>query len=361
MALFSLPDADDNDFFLEAYDEFLEQYNSCESSIVDLEHQPKNSVLLNDLFRTIHTVKANIGLVGFEPMVEMLQDLETLLDFVRKETLPFSSLVGDLVLLLMDQAKDFIEQFKANNKVEYNKELFSQIELGLKEIAVGDLTDPSVILIDLIALMDQQAGDQHKAGRNWLEDLSPNNEELAFLYSLAKSSEKRVVYWKGRTDRIGPLAIAMNKAADNPVDPIELAASLFIHDISMAFLPGSLLNQNKPLNQKQQSLVRQHVPISTQLMRSIFNSHLAGQDLSQHQELVNGKGYPNALTSSEIGPGAKIIAIVHTFEAITHGHSSITLRKRPLMRALLEINKKAGIDFSEYWVEIFMKVVTKHY
>jgi len=361
MALFSLPDADDNDFFLEAYDEFLEQYNNCESSIVDLEHQPKNSVLLNDLFRTIHTVKANIGLIGFEPMVEMLQDLETLLDFVRKETLAFSSLVGDLVLLLMDQAKDFIEQFKANNQVEYDQELFSKIEVGLKKIAVSDLADPSVILIDLIALMDHQTGAQHKAGRNWLEDLSPNNEELNFLYTLAKSSESRVVYWKGRTDRMGPLAIAMNKAADNPVDPITLAASLFIHDISMAFLPGSLLNQNKPLNQKQHSLVRQHVPISTQLMRSIFNSHLAGQDLSQHQELVNGQGYPNALTDSEIGPGAKIIAIVHTFEAITHGHSSVKLHKRPLMRALLEINKKAGVDFSEYWVEIFMKVVTKHY
>jgi HD-GYP domain-containing protein (c-di-GMP phosphodiesterase class II) len=129
----------------------------------------------------------------------------------------------------------------------------------------------------------------------------------------------------------------------------------------MAFLPTSILNQNDRLNQKQQSLVRQHVQTSSQLMRSLFNSHLAGHALMQHQEHIDGSGYPNGLSSNNISPGAKVIAIVHTFEAITHGHTSLTSHKRPLMRALLEINKKSGIEFSESWVEIFMKVVPKHY
>ena len=76
MAIFKLNDPIDNELFAEAYDEFLEQYGICESRIVDLEHEPQDRVLLDDLFRTIHTVKANTSLLGFEPMVVILQEFE---------------------------------------------------------------------------------------------------------------------------------------------------------------------------------------------------------------------------------------------------------------------------------------------
>jgi len=51
------------------------------------------------------------------------------------------------------------------------------------------------------------------------------------------------------------------------------------------------------------------------------------------------------------------MAIVHAFEAITHGHTSVSLHKRPLMRAVLEIHKKAGIEFSQKWVNVFTQVI----
>ena len=41
--------------------------------------------------------------------------------------------------------------------------------------------------------------------------------------------------------------------------------------------------------------------------------------LMQHQELVDGSGYPNHLAAQDISDGAKIIAIVHTFEELPMG------------------------------------------
>ncbi|WP_315982730.1 HD domain-containing phosphohydrolase [Aliamphritea spongicola] len=122
-------------------------------------------------------------------------------------------------------------------------------------------------------------------------------------------------------------------------------------------MPTSLLTKQSSLDEHQTKLMRQHVQVSAHLMRSMFDSQNAGTMLMQHQELFSGSGYPKGLSGNQICTGAKIIAIVHTFEAITHGHTSTSLHKRPLMRALLEISNKAGVDFDKQWVEIFMKVV----
>lgn len=361
MATFSLKEPIDNELFSEAYDEFLEQYSTCESSIVNLEHDPADSVLLNDLFRTIHTVKANTSVLGFEPMVVMLQELETILDLVRKEKIPFSDRSGDLTLLLMDKARDFMEQFRDKGSVDYDQVLYKSIEKGLQTLSNSPAEMITPLLIKMIALIDPNTAFEEAKEKHWLESFTKNSDDLNFLYQMAQACEKRVGYWTGRTDRVGQLALSMNELAGSPVDANTLAASLFSHDIAMAFLPTPLLTQKEKLNERQLKLVRYHVQTSSQLMRSIFDSHLAGHILMQHQELVNGQGYPNGITGQDICAGAKIIAIVHTFEAITHGHTSTSLYKRPLMRAVLEINKKAGIDFSETWVEIFMKVIKKYY
>ena len=361
MATFTVQEPIDAEIFNEAYEEFLEQYSICESSIVALEHKPKDKVLLNDLFRTIHTVKANASLLCFDPMVIILQELESILDLVRSGGLPFSNLTGDVTLLLMDKSRDFMEQFRSQQLVDYDKALYHAVEKGLQQLSNCAPSDTTNILVKIIAIIDPDTSLTFNTQRNWLEELTQDDNDLKFLYQLAKMCEERVGYWKGRTDRIGQLALAMNLEAGNPVDVVNLTASLFTHDIAMAFLPENLLNQQRRLNPNQQTLVRHHVQTSSQLMRSIFNSHMAGHSLMQHQECVNGSGYPNGIQGNNIGPGAKIISIVHTFEAITHGHTSITSHKRPLMRALLEINKKSGIEFSERWVDIFMRVVPNFY
>jgi len=360
MAIFKLEDPIDNGLFYEAYDEFLEQYTLCESSIVALENNPEDKVLLNDLFRTIHTVKANASMLSFEPMVKILQELETILDLVRSGGIPFSNLTGDLTLLLMDKSRNFMEQFQDKKEVEYSQKHYDSVEQGLHQLVNCKPAEITRELVAIIAVLDPSTI-TFNTEKSWLEEFVQDNSDLSFLYQLSKTCEERVGYWQGRTDRIGQLALSMNLEAGSPVDVVNLAASLFAHDIAMAFLPENLLNQQEKLNEKQQTLVRHHVQISSQLMRSIFNDHIAGQNLMQHQESVNGKGYPNGLIGNEISAGAKIIAIVHTFEAITHGHTSVTLHRRPLMRALLEINKKAGIEFSERWVDIFMRVVPNLY
>lgn len=361
MVTFSLTEPLDNAIYAEAYDEFLDQYDLCEASIVNLEHQPSDKQLLNDLFRTVHTVKANSSILGFHPMVTILQELETVLDFVRQGRLPFSPRVGDLTLLMMDKAKNFMEQFHSKGWVEYDDKLYDDIGEGLQQLSQATPESIAPLLVKIIALIDPSTKDvnapldipvAHPPMTPSLED-----QDLQFLYKLASVCEQRVGFWQGRTQRVVRLALAMNEFAGSPVGEKLLISSLLCHDIAMAFLPTELLSQKGVLNEKQRRLVRQHVDTSSQLMRSINDSHVAGYILLQHQEHMDGNGYPKGLKERDICEGAKIMAIVHAFEAITHGHTSVSLHKRPLMRAVLEIHKKAGIEFSHKWVNVFTQVI----
>ncbi|WP_271273458.1 HD domain-containing phosphohydrolase [Aliamphritea hakodatensis] len=357
MATFSLGGSLDNELFAEAYDEFLEQYRLCESSIVDLEHSPEDAALLDDLFRTVHTVKANSSMLSFAPMVIILQELENVLDLVREGQIPFSDRAGDLVLLLMDKARDFMEQYHSAQQVEYDDALYEAVKAGLQRLSMAPPEMVAPLLVNIIALVDPNTRQVPLEEKHWLDTFTEPSADLSFLYNMAQACEQRVGYWQGRTDRVVKLALAVNEAGGSPVDANALAASLFTHDIAMAFLPTSLLTKQSSLDDHQTKLMRQHVQVSAHLMRSMFDSQNAGTMLMQHQELLSGSGYPKGLSGNQICTGAKIIAIVHTFEAITHGHTSTSLHKRPLMRALLEISNKAGVDFDKQWVEIFMKVV----
>lgn len=361
MAIFSLGGTLDSEIFAEAYEEFVEQYRLCESSIVDLEYDPQNSALLNDLFRTVHTVKANSSMISFKPMVAILQELENVLDMVRDGEIPFSDRAGDLVLLLMDKARDFMDQYNDSEQVEYDVDLYQAVGNGLKKLSGASPETIASEFLNIIALIDPSTQQVPQEEKHWLESYLKPSSDLLFLYHAAKACENRVGYWKGRTDRVVKLALALNEAGGSPVDANELAASLFTHDIAMGFLPTSLLTQQSSLDSHQVKLMRQHVQVSAHLMRSMFDSQKAGTILMQHQELMNGAGYPKGLSGEQICTGAKIIAIVHTFEAITHGHTSVSHHKRPLMRALLEISNKAEVDFDKKWVELFMKVVREQH
>jgi HD-GYP domain-containing protein (c-di-GMP phosphodiesterase class II) len=77
----------------------------------------------------------------------------------------------------------------------------------------------------------------------------------------------------------------------------------------------------------------------------------------QYHECPDGSGYPKGLTNDEISDGAKILALVDAFEAMTHKRASKTHQIRPVTHALLEINRASGTQFCPFWVDILNQVM----
>ena len=90
-------------------DDFREAHERCEIILIDLEHTPSSTDLLNDLFRVAHTIKGNLVYVGLASITPIMQSLEDLLDYIRKGYLNYDSLLCDVILLSLDRTKKMVE------------------------------------------------------------------------------------------------------------------------------------------------------------------------------------------------------------------------------------------------------------
>jgi len=173
---------------------------------------------------------------------------------------------------------------------------------------------------------------------------------------LLPAIDQRSPYWAGRTQRIAELALNMNSAAGAPIDANQLLAAVYMHDFAMAFLPLELLHKPEKYTSAERLRVQAHVKTSATLMQEMGNWAQAANIILQHHEQCNGAGYPNKLTESDICDGAKVLAIADAFDACVNSRAHVDQPQRPLIRAILEINRYAGSQFSQDWVNIFNQI-----
>ena len=94
------------DDFLEEAGEIVEALNS---SLVELEKDPaKGDELVNDIFRYVHNLKGNSGIIGFTELNTLTHEAETLLNRVRKGKMECSHGVIDLMLAVVDAVETLV-------------------------------------------------------------------------------------------------------------------------------------------------------------------------------------------------------------------------------------------------------------
>ncbi|GAB6069784.1 chemotaxis protein CheA [Thiomicrorhabdus hydrogeniphila] len=93
------------DFLVEA-SELVDQLNE---QLVDLEHSPKDSDLLNAVFRGFHTVKGGAGFLGITPLIEVCHRAENVFDKIRNGDVDYDAVAADVILRAFDVISDSIE------------------------------------------------------------------------------------------------------------------------------------------------------------------------------------------------------------------------------------------------------------
>jgi len=77
---------------------------------------PEDTELLNDVFRTIHTVKGAAGFLAFEQTVEVAHITEDILNRLRKGEMQLSTEIMDAVLQAVDMLKALLKSIEENMK-----------------------------------------------------------------------------------------------------------------------------------------------------------------------------------------------------------------------------------------------------
>ncbi len=365
----------DEDVLEELLEEINELYEASEQTLIELELKPTDNELQRALFRSVHTIKGDLGLVNFSPMLPLLQRVEDLLDFLRKGQIRYTGTMSDLVLLTMDRVKIFVQSCIQNGQASYDENLHQLLSTQIGRITPDNPQQHETLLAESVLLLDPSldvspenqeqviAADKES---NVIDDLgisrgfdSEQEADILFFRKLMDPVEQRSQYWQGRCDRIAKLALFLNTQAGKVVDEKQLAVACYVHDFGMAFMPLALLHKTDPLDQNEFNLLRSHVFKSAKLLEHLDHWNEARKIVIQHHERMDGTGYPMGLKGSEICEGAKLLAIVDTFDALTHTRAYETHLTRPKKRAVIEINRVAEGQFCKKWMNIFNKSMAK--
>jgi two-component system chemotaxis sensor kinase CheA len=104
-----LPDVfEDADLYKEFVFECNEHLETIEEKILDLEDNPQDIDLINEIFRPIHSMKGGAGFLSLSGMSKLAHVTETMLDRCRKQTIPITPQLVELCLRSVDCLKQMI-------------------------------------------------------------------------------------------------------------------------------------------------------------------------------------------------------------------------------------------------------------
>jgi putative nucleotidyltransferase with HDIG domain len=94
------------------------------------------------------------------------------------------------------------------------------------------------------------------------------------------------------------------------------AASL-LHDIGKLAIPEHILNKPGKLTAAEFDIMKRHAPIGADILQVIDFPYPVAPIVRHHHENWDGTGYPDGLAGEHIPIGARIIAVVDCFDALT--------------------------------------------
>lgn len=347
----------------ESFQEFVEaledQVPGVERDIAALRKDPTDRTLIARLFRSIHTIKGDAAICKVAVAVAICHPIESLLSRCRDGEIAFSAWLAELSLLALDRLELTIEALGGNRGTAHLN--LPQLVGGLESLAntpIGILATRAADIIEAVTgFRPHDAADSLQSAGTMPALPVDRAADIWFFSELAMQLEARSPLFAGRTARILRLALETNEAAGNPVDALQLTAAIYIHDIGMMFAPESVWLKSGKLSAADREQLQDHPQLAADLLVRMPGWAAAAEIVRQHHEMPCGKGYPAALSSEQICPGAKLIAIVDAFEAVMLKHSERG-QTRSLLRAIAEVNA-CDDQFAAEWIAPFNTVIRK--
>lgn len=198
----------------------------------------------------------------------------------------------------------------------------------------------------------------HMAKRN--ADLQ-HVEQLARLYlstiqSLAMAIDAKDHYSHRHIDRVQMLA--GDVARELGIEGDELRAietGALLHDVGKLGVPDHILNKPSKLDEEERQKIERHPDVGAEIIRPIEFPWPVVDLVRHHHECWDGSGYPDRLGGEDIPLGARILAVVEVYDALT---SERAYRRAWTHEGAMEyITASSGTKFDPNVVEAFVRVM----
>jgi two-component system, chemotaxis family, sensor kinase CheA len=144
--------------YLEVFiEESKENLQSCNEQLLELEKNPQNLSIVNEIFRAAHTLKGMSATMGYEDLANLTHKMENVLDGIRNEKIHVSPEILDVVFKSVDDLeemvlsisnggdgkKDVTEVVTMLQAIENGETITSSQKVAVQETAAAAVEDKS--------------------------------------------------------------------------------------------------------------------------------------------------------------------------------------------------------------------------
>jgi len=258
--------------------------------------------------------------------------------------------------------------------------VLSSVGILRRQIAQNDLRDLEARLSDI----EDAVSDVQNATQKLASIISPVVEEYAngtkmisltdsdttsslsrkeflekykkLLEQMRKDADERSCYEPSRTESIAQVGTILGRRiglSDRELN--ELRMLCLWHDVGVSAIDDKILRKPTDLDSEEMRNIREHPKISERLLQPVHGTGGFVKLVRHHHEDVNGEGYPDRLSGSQLPLAVRIHRVVEAYVAMRSD--------RPFRPALTpeqaqnELMKYAGIQFDSEVVKGFLALL----
>jgi diguanylate cyclase (GGDEF)-like protein/PAS domain S-box-containing protein len=169
------------------------------------------------------------------------------------------------------------------------------------------------------------------------------------VYEKSYETEEHASRLSGLAEKIGQ-AVGLS---DYEMEELKLLCVL--HDVGKIGIPDKILSKDGPLNSEEWEVMRKHPEKGYNLAKATPELKNIAEAILHHHERWDGSGYPSGLVGEKIPKLARILAIIDTFDVITH--SRAYKEAQTIEAALQEIAQCAGSQFDPALSSVFVSLM----
>ncbi len=133
-------------------DESREHLQNINENLLGLEKEPTNLAIVNEIFRSAHTLKGMSATMGYEDLANLTHQMENVLDAIRNNKISVSSSILDVVFQSIDDLEAMVESISTGGDGKRNvKEIvlkLAAIEKGTEFIEEKNESDQLTLRYD---------------------------------------------------------------------------------------------------------------------------------------------------------------------------------------------------------------------
>lgn len=200
-----------------------------------------------------------------------------------------------------------------------------------------------------------------------LEELAAGNRRLRgdlqrVVRALTGAVGAKDLYTEGHLRRVSAFALEVGRRLGldrSELELLQIASTL--HDIGKIGIPEHILNKPAALDPEERSIVERHPEIGARILENVEGLEAAAPLVRHHQERFDGRrdgqfpGYPSGLIGEAIPLGARIIAVVDAFDAMTTDRAYRRARSEELAVEVLRVER--GHQFDPRVVDVFIELL----